>query len=548
MARLFGRVFETTAARLAGPAAACCILGIQQQKSLQYVECGSRLAISDDELEFTETHDRLHGSIRVHKLLKLSELGFKNAEKKNTFNKDGQVVSRTGQTYSRFIGEDDCVLVNIVRTPSTKADEPEIAYHRAGPREDLHFDPKDVRAAIVNCGGLCPGLNDVIHHIVEQLTNVYGVETIYGIRGGYRGFDSNQAPVNPSGNEFSDGPGDILKRYFSRRSKDDNSGKDGSHFFAPVILTPKLVSNWHHEGGTNLGSARGGFDEEKIISFLKKNKINQLYIIGGDGTHRGAYKLAKSCAEHGLNIAVNGVPKTIDNDIALIDYSFGFRSAVQAAQIALDSAVTEARGNMPNGIGVVKLMGRSSGYIASYATITNGSVDLCLIPEVPVVLHGPNGCLPHLERVIAQKGYATVVVAEGAGEELLGESAELDAGGNKKLPAIGKYMVDAIKKHFKDLGTEASVKYIDPSYTIRSVPANSDDSYLCHALASGVVHGAMAGFTGFTVGMVNNHSVLIPIPALVAKSPRQLNSRGRTWDRVLSITGQPNSVPAIATK
>ena len=527
------------AARLAAPAAVAA--------------CASRatlcdkLSVSDDELPFSVTHDRLNPSIRVHKLLHLSDLGFKSANLANKYNQDGAIVSRTGQTYSRFIGEDDCVLVNIVRTPKTSAEEMELAYHRAGPREALHFDPKEVRAAVVNCGGLCPGLNDVIHHIVEQLSYVYVVEHIYGIRGGYRGFDSTTPLDEGQGRSASN----ILGRFMTRRALGEamgggsGSGSDGSlaskDFFAPVRLTPKMVSHWHHEGGTNLGSARGGFDEDKIIAFLEKNRINQLYIIGGDGTHRGAFRLAKACADRGLNVAVNGVPKTIDNDIALIDYSFGFRSAVAAAQVALDSAVTEAQGNMPNGIGVVKLMGRSSGYIASYAAITNGSVDLCLIPEVPVKLHGPDGCLPHLERVIARKGHATVVVAEGAGEELLGESAEVDAGGNKKLPAIGEFMVKQIKDHFKSIGSEATVKYIDPSYTIRSVPANSDDSYLCHTLASGVVHGAMAGFTGFTVGMVNNHSVLIPIPALVAKSPRTLNPRGRTWDRVLSITGQPNT-------
>ena len=227
------------------------------------------VSVSGDEVEYSTTKDRLHPSISVHKLLHLSDLGFKSANLPNTYNQDGEVKSRTGQTYSRFIGEDDCVLVNIVRTPRTSATSPELAYHRAGPREKLHFEPKEVRAAIVNCGGLCPGLNDVIHHIVEQLYYVYGVKDIYGIRGGYRGFDSTVPLPSSEGGGF-------LSRFMTRRSLDSQSasssssssggsGGDGSSFFAPMLLSPKMVSNWHHEGGTNLGSARGGFDESKRI-------------------------------------------------------------------------------------------------------------------------------------------------------------------------------------------------------------------------------------------------------------------------------------------
>jgi 6-phosphofructokinase 1 len=237
---------------------------------------------------------------------------------------------------------------------------------------------------------------------------------------------------------------------------------------------------------------------------------------------------------------VAGIPKTIDNDIGVVDKSFGFESAVEAARLALRAGKVEAEGNMPNGICVVKLMGRSAGYISAYATLSSGDVDLCLIPEVPIQLDGPEGCLPHLERVVARKGHALVVVAEGAGEDLLGKSAEVDAGGNRKLPPIGDFMVAQIKKHFAASQKEVTVKYIDPSYMIRSVPANSHDSYECFVLSQGAVHGAMAGYTGFTVGLVNSHTVMIPIPHLCDNSPRKLNAAGRTWERVLSTTGQPN--------
>lgn len=299
----------------------------------------------------------------------------------------------------------------------------------------------------------------------------YGINgKVYGIQGGYRGFH------------------------------------DFDHF-PPIELTPELVQNIHHEGGTVLGSSRGGFDLEKIIGFLKDKNVNQLYVIGGDGTHRGAFKIHEGCMERvsqsegmclpqttmpvdltefnsfhccmkGLNVAVAGIPKTIDNDVDHIDHSFGFASAVEAAQLAIRSAKTEAVCNKPNGIGIVKLMGRSAGFIAAHATMSSSDVDLCLVPEVPIVLEGPKGCLPHLRRRVRDQGYAVVVVAEGAGEELLGESAEVDAGGNKKLPPIGEFMKDAITDYYKKHGDEATVKYIDPSYTVRSVPANAADS-LC---------------------------------------------------------------------
>ena len=207
--------------------------------------------------------------------------------------------------------------------------------------------------------------------------------------------------------------------------------------YSTIHLSVTSVSDCHHSGGSLLGSSRGGFDLEKIIDFLLKNRINQLYVIGGDGTHRGALTLAEACLQRKLNIAVAGIPKTIDNDVDLIDRSFGFQTSVEAAQAAILSAKTEAKCNLPNGVGVVKLMGRSAGFIAVHACLGSGDIDLCLVPEIPIVLEGDNGYLPFLHRRVLEKGHAVVVVAEGAGEELLGESAEVDAGGNKKLPPIG---------------------------------------------------------------------------------------------------------------
>ncbi|CAD7929591.1 unnamed protein product [Amoebophrya sp. A25] len=438
------------------------------------------------------------------------------------------------------------------------------ALNRAGPRGILHFRPSQTTAAIVTCGGLCPGLNAVIHHIVNTLWHSYDVRRIMGIRGGFHGmtkfggekdfaqdlFGTRPARSGRRASEVSPAHADealnesgIGQTPTGRDRMFCRSGsimRLGGNQFDPIRLTPRVVHDIQHLGGTILGATRGGFDIDKISAFIEKNNIDMLFIVGGDGTHRGAYRISQHCIETLKNCAVCGIPKTIDNDIGLIDRSFGFLTAVEEAKKAIRSAKVEAASNMPNGIGIVKLMGRSAGYISALSTISMGSsVDLCLIPEVPVVLEGEKGVLPHLARVLHTRGHAVVVVAEGAGEELMGSAAETDKSGNKKLPAIGEFMTNAIKNYFKKLEEEVTVKYIDPSYMIRSVGPNSLDAYDCMVLSSGAVHGTMAGLTGFTVGMVNNHSCTIPIPLIERLSPRTLNPKGRTWERVLAITHQP---------
>mmetsp|Transcript_12 Transcript_12/g.14 ORF Transcript_12/g.14 Transcript_12/m.14 type:complete len:580 (+) Transcript_12:71-1810(+) len=440
------------------------------------------------------------GQIMVGQLHHLSEK-FDSADMGNT-RRATMTASGERFAYNQLIKEFDLVLSDITRTANSN---PIIkAFHRAGPRKTIHFNPKRVRAAIVTCGGLCPGLNNVIRDIYNSLTQLYGCTDVMGIRGGYAGFYDTT--------------------------------------LEPLRLTDELVDRIHQQGGTLLGSSRGGFDLEKILDFLERNGITQLYIIGGDGTHRGANKIALECLDRGMNIAVAGIPKTIDNDVGILDRSFGFKTSIEAAQAAIKSAKVEAQCNLPRGIGIVKLMGRSSGFIAAHATLASADVDLCLVPESSIVLRGEKGVLPHLKQRIKEKGHAVVVVAEGAGEDLLGESAETDASGNKKLPAIGAWIKNEIDKFFKDEGMPATIKYIDPSYMIRSVPANAADSLYCSVLAQNAVHGAMAGYTAFTVGLVNNRVAYIPIPMLTAASPRCMDPLGRTWERVLALTRQPNNV------
>ncbi len=394
----------------------------------------------------------------------------------------------------------DVILGDIVRKAG--AEPFSRAYLRAGPRETLFFEPKHVKAAIVTCGGLCPGLNNVVRETTLTLLNLYGAHTVYGVRGGYRGF------------------------------------VDGSE---PIRLTRESVAKVNSRGGSVLGSARGGFDVEAVLRWCRRYGVSQLYVVGGDGTHRAANIIGREAIARKLHLAVACIPKTIDNDLDLIDRSFGFNTAVAAAQQAINVAKVEAECNLPNGIGIVKLMGRHAGFVAAHAALASGKVDLCLVPEVPIELEGQYGCLPHIERVLERKGHAVIVVAEGAGEELLGEeSTATDAGGNRKLPEIGPFFKTKVGAYFAAKRKEVTIKYIDPSYMIRAVPADSSDSIFCMLLSQNAVHGAMAGYTCFTTGLVCNRTVYIPIPAITENSPRMMDRCGRTWERIISVTGQPN--------
>lgn len=303
-------------------------------------------------------------------------------------------------------------------------------------------------------------------------------------------------------------------------------------------LTPENTKDVARRGGTFLGSSRGGFDKDKIIDACLDHGINQIYVIGGDGTHRGADILFKETRRRKLKISVVGIPKTIDNDIGLIDRSFGFDTAVENAVKAIESARIEAE-CIPNGIGIVKLMGRHAGFIAAHATLADRSVDICLIPENPVKMDGPGGVLKHVERSLDRIGHCVIVVAEGAGEELLASASnERDESGNKRLPPIAEFLKTEITKYFKKMNVQVNVKLNDPAYMIRSVAANAADSVYCMILAQNAVHGAMAGYTGFTSAMINNRTVFIPMEVIVKTSPTKLEPKGRTWERVTRSTHQ----------
>ena len=370
-------------------------------------------------------------------------------------------------------------------------------FEAAGPRERIFFDPGHLACGIVTCGGLCPGINDVIRSIVLSLHYHYGVKEIYGFKYGYQGL------VPEFGHE-------------------------------PVRLTPELVTPISEVGGTILASSRGNQDVSVMVDTLERMKIGILFAIGGDGTQRGALAISDEALRRGLKISVIGIPKTIDNDVSFVQKTFGFETAVSQAKDATYAAHIEATG-APNGIGLVKLMGRDSGFIAAYSVLVDNQVNFCLIPEVPFSM---DAFLEALRKRIELRGHSVIVVAEGAGQELFAETGERDASGNVKYGDIGLYLRDAIKAYFKGIGTEVNLKYIDPSYTIRSQPANPHDSAFCLLMGHSAVHAGMAGRTGMIVGYWNNLFTHVPIHLAVSRR-KKIDPRGWLWNSVLASTGQP---------
>jgi 6-phosphofructokinase 1 len=380
--------------------------------------------------------------------------------------------------------------------------QPPPTFETAGPRKHLFFDPQAITCGIVTCGGLCPGVNDVIRSVALTLRYTYGVQRILGFRYGYAGL----------------------------------SAKNG---YEPLELTPDVVDNIHEQGGTLLGSSRGPQELDDMIDTLVQRQVSILFAIGGDGTLRGASALSRELRQRRLPICVIGIPKTIDNDLDWIERSFGFTTAVEEATKAIEAAHNEARGAW-NGIGLVKLMGRFSGFIAAHATLANSNVNFCLVPEVPFSLAGEKGFLRTLERRLDSRHHAVIVVAEGAGQELLQGpmQQQRDASGNVRLQDIGVFLRDEITRYFTDKKKEITIKYIDPSYMIRSLPANAIDSEFCLLLGQYAVHAGMAGRTDMVVGYWTQHFTHVPIALTVARR-KQLDPQGAVWQSVLQATGQP---------
>jgi len=404
----------------------------------------------------------------------------------------------------QYIGDTDRVLIQdtLAQIGSLQVSLDRFpSFELAGPRRKLFFDASKTRAGIVTCGGLCPGLNDVIRGLVLNLSLIYGVKHVYGFKNGYAGFIP-------------------------------------SYGYDVLDLDPEMVSEINERGGTILGSSRGEQDPVEVVDCLERMSINILFVIGGDGTIRGGRAIVAEIEKRGLKISVISVPKTIDNDIQFLDQSFGFQTAYSSATHAIRAAHQEAKGTH-NGVGLVKLMGRHSGFIACYASLAMSDANFVLIPEIPFTLDGEKGLLNVLRKRLERRKHAVIVVAEGAGQEMLhGDPSQKDASGNLKLQDIGPYLRDAITGHFKELKFECSVKYIDPSYIIRSVPASPPDSVFCLRLAHAAVHAAMSGRTEMVVGSWHGRFVHVPM-ALAIRERQNVNPDGDLWQSVIESTGQP---------
>ncbi len=371
----------------------------------------------------------------------------------------------------------------------------------AGPRRKIFFEPSKTNCAIVTCGGLCPGLNDVIRSLVHHAHYRYGVRRVYGIRYGFEG---------------------LIPEYGHK----------------PLILTPDLIGNIQRFGGTWLGTSRGAQDVKHCVDWLQDMGIDVLFVIGGDGSQRGAGEIDAEARERGMKLSVVGIPKTIDNDMIYMDKSFGYETACAAAVEIVHSAHTEAVSSR-NGVGLVKVMGRHSGFIACAAAIASGEVNCVLVPEVPFALEGDHGFYEFIRQRVNARGHAVIIVAEGAGQEHLGNrEVKVDASGNERLGDIGVFLREGITTHFRKCGTDLTLKYIDPSYIIRSVPASTQDKIYCQRLAQAAVHAAMAGKTGIVVARWHSVYVHVPIP-IVTSSRRTVDARKDIWFSVLESTRQP---------
>lgn len=419
------------------------------------------------------------------------------------------LAERLAKSTIHYVGQADRVLLED-RLSRVLEQRTELhaapTFELAGPRHKVFFNPGELRCGIVTCGGLCPGLNNVVRGLVVELTQGYGVKHIVGFRYGYEG---------------------LVRR----------------HGLGPVRLTPAVVAGAHHEGGTMLGTSRGNQDASEMVDRLSELGIGVLFVIGGDGTFRGAMSLVAEIEKRRAPIGVIGIPKTIDNDIHFIDRSFGFETAFSAAVDVIRSAHVEATGAR-NGIGVVKLMGRHSGFIACHAALASTDVDAVLIPEVPLSLEGPGGLFEFLEARLEARAHAVIVVAEGAGQGLCRDANDAppstDASGNARLGDIGVLLRDKIVEHFQRRRTAVTLKYMDPSYHIRSVPASPADSVYCWNLARNAVHAALAGNTNMLIGRWHGHFVHVPMP-LATRFRKQVDTAGDLWAAVVESTGQPHS-------
>ena len=412
---------------------------------------------------------------------------------------------------TQFISDSDCILLDPLSQDAQdessalgkraqvvdghEIDGSKSKIQLAGPRRKLFFDPAKVSAGIVTCGGVCPGLNNVIRAIVNIIWYRYGVRRIVGFKYGFKGL-TGAVPY--------------------------------------IQLTPDFVKDVHNFGGTLLGTSRGPQSEKVMADYLLSEKIDILFCIGGDGTMKGTHALATEMSSRQAHVSIIGIGKTIDNDILYLDRSFGFETAVGLSQHAIIAAHEESR-STENGIGIVKLMGRESGAIALYASLASGDVNVLLVPEVPFNIED---LITYLVDRFKTRDHCLIVCAEGAGQEMLGKTAKTDASGNRLLSDIGEFLKQQISSELKKRNVIHSIKYIDPSYSIRAGVANSNDAVLCTVYAQMAVHAAMCGKTDTMIGLLHGKFVHLPLKK-VTEGKKNVDIKGTHWQAFLDATGSP---------
>jgi len=409
-------------------------------------------------------------------------------------------AARFPSPLKRWVDESERVPATILRTVDAPAQD-SLLFELAGAREHLFFNASETRVGIVTCGGLCPGLNDVVRSLFLEMHHAYGVKEVLGFRWGYQGMDPE-------------------------------------HGAEPLVLTHEMVDGIHLQAGTILGTSRGPVDKVRAVQNLIRRRVNILFTIGGDGTQRGAREFFQEAKRQGHALSVVGIPKTIDNDIPFVARSFGFLTAVEEATKMLQRAHTEAR-SVENGIALVKLMGRHAGFLTAEATVASQEVNFTLIPEVPFRLEGQGGFLTALEQRIVTRRHAVIAVAEGAGQELLGKTGERDPSGNVRLRDIGLFLREKIEEWFTVRKIPFVMRYFDPSYIVRSSPDNAEDSVLCDQFARHAAHAAMAGKTGMVIGYLHDRFIHVAIE-LLATQQKRLDPDSPAWSAVLSATRQPH--------
>ena len=425
----------------------------------------------------------------------------KNTLDRDTFRIDCigecKIMSPLKGEHVHFTTDDSCVLLDKfysdLKNRVTESGKIPV-FEEAGPREKIFHDPRWSKAAILTAGGLCPGLNSVIKGLTLTLKQTYGVPLVYGLPYGYAGL--NPAFGHP-----------------------------------PVVLDGAAVDDIHEQGGTILGSSRGEQDTETMLETLVRLDINMLFCVGGDGTLRSAHDLAMAAKRRHLNISIIGIPKTIDNDICFMDRTFGFETAVYATNNVITVAHNEAKGAL-NGVGLIHVMGRDSGFIAAYAALANTHINFCLIPEEQFTLEeGENALFPVLFDRLRRRRHAVIIVAEGAGQELIRGEREMDKSGNILNKNIGEFLKAEIKKYAKKVGTEVNIKYFDPTYMIRGVPANGTDAVFCYLLAQNAVHAAFAGRTDMVIGHWADTFTHVPI-SMAVRERKKVDPEGPLWRSV----------------